>query len=29
VRIGGWYTLTDAGCRALGDLPTSLSPDAY
>ena len=29
VRIGGWYVLTDSGCRPLSDLPTSLSPDAY
>jgi len=29
VRIGGWYVVTESGCRALGDLPTSLSPDAY
>jgi Xaa-Pro aminopeptidase len=29
IRIGGWYVITDDGCRALGDLPTSLSPDAY
>jgi Xaa-Pro aminopeptidase len=29
VRIGGWYVLTESGCRALSDLPTSLSPDAY
>lgn len=29
VRIGGWYTITGSGCRALHDLPTSLSPDAY
>jgi Xaa-Pro aminopeptidase len=29
VRIGGWYVVTDDGCRALSDLPTSLSPDAY
>jgi Xaa-Pro aminopeptidase len=29
IRIGGWYVVTDDGCRALGDLPTSLSPDAY
>jgi Xaa-Pro aminopeptidase len=29
VRVGGWYLLVDDGCRALGDLPTALSPDAY
>ncbi|AZH26884.1 M24 family metallopeptidase [Haloplanus aerogenes] len=29
VRIGAWYAVTDEGCRRLGDLPTSLSPDAY
>lgn|GEM_PF-2286077 len=29
VRIGGWYAVADDGCRALSDLPTSLSPDAY
>ncbi|WP_187347727.1 M24 family metallopeptidase [Haloplanus rubicundus] len=29
VRIGGWYTITDSGCRALSDLPTSLSPADY
>jgi Xaa-Pro aminopeptidase len=29
VRIGGWYALTDSGCRPLSDLPTSLSPDDY
>jgi Xaa-Pro aminopeptidase len=29
VRIGGWYTVTESGTRALSDLPTSLSPDAY
>lgn len=29
VRIGGWYVVTDDGCRAAGDLPTSLSPAAY
>jgi Xaa-Pro aminopeptidase len=29
VRIGGWYVVTDDGCRASGDLPTSLSPAAY
>jgi len=29
VRIGGWYVVTDDGCRASSDLPTSLSPDAY
>jgi Xaa-Pro aminopeptidase len=29
IRIGGWYAVTDDGCRALGDLPTSLSPSAY
>lgn len=29
IRIGGWYAITDDGCRALGDLPTSLSPDVY
>jgi Xaa-Pro aminopeptidase len=29
VRIGGWYAVADEGCRALSDLPTSLSPDAY
>lgn len=29
VRIGGWYVVTDEGCRALSDLPTSLSPHAY
>jgi Xaa-Pro aminopeptidase len=29
VRIGGWYTITDAGCRPLSDLPTSLSPAGY
>ena len=29
VRIGGWYVLTDSGCRPLSDLPTSLSPDDY
>lgn len=29
VRIGGWYAVTESGCRPLSDLPTSLSPDAY
>ena len=29
VRIGGWYVVTDDGCRASGDLSTSLSPAAY
>lgn len=29
VRIGGWYAITESGCRALSDLPTSLSPAAY
>ncbi|MEF8855958.1 MAG: M24 family metallopeptidase [Haloplanus sp.] len=29
IRIGGWYAVTDDGCRALSQLPTSLSPDAY
>lgn len=29
VRIGGWYTITESGCRPLSDLPTSLSPDDY
>lgn len=29
VRIGGWYAITESGPRALGELPTSLSPDAY
>jgi Xaa-Pro aminopeptidase len=29
VRIGGWYVLTDSGCRPLSDLSTSLSPEAY
>ncbi|MFB6256236.1 MAG: M24 family metallopeptidase [Haloplanus sp.] len=29
VRVGGWYVVTDDGCRASSDLPTSLSPDAY
>jgi Xaa-Pro aminopeptidase len=29
VRIGTGYVVTESGCRALGDLPTSLSPDTY
>jgi Xaa-Pro aminopeptidase len=29
VRIGGWYAVTESGCRSLGEFPTSLSPDAY
>jgi Xaa-Pro aminopeptidase len=29
VRFGEWYALTESGCRRLGTLPTSLSPDAY
>ncbi|WP_049937424.1 M24 family metallopeptidase [Haloplanus natans] len=29
VRIGGWYVVTDDGCRVSSDLPTSLSPAAY
>jgi Xaa-Pro aminopeptidase len=29
IRIGTCYLVTDAGCRALSSLPTSLAPDAY
>jgi len=29
VRIGTCYVVTESGCRALGDLPASLSPGAY
>lgn len=29
IRIGRYYTVTGSGCRALGDLPTSLLPGAY
>ncbi|MFC7172609.1 M24 family metallopeptidase [Haloplanus litoreus] len=29
VRIGTCYVITESGCRALGDLPASLSPGAY
>jgi Xaa-Pro aminopeptidase len=29
VRIGGWYTITESGCRPLSDLSTSLSPADY
>jgi len=29
VRIGAWYAVTESGCRPLGDLSTSLSPEAY
>ena len=29
IRIGAFYVVTESGCRVLGDLPTSLSPDAY
>lgn len=29
VRIGGWYAVTESGCRSLSEFPTSLSPDAY
>ncbi|WP_251342380.1 M24 family metallopeptidase [Haloplanus halophilus] len=29
VRIGTCYVVTESGVRALGDLPTSLSPGAY
>jgi Xaa-Pro aminopeptidase len=29
VRMGDWYVVTDSGCRALSDAPTSLSPTPY
>jgi len=29
VRIGGWYAITDDGCRTLDELSASLSPGAY